>query len=72
MSAIGRGVTVVNLMLHSSELALYCSPFTRTQQELDSVWRHLEEAFRYTRDREITSDGISNVAQLARRIVTQN
>ncbi len=70
--AIKRGVTVINLMLHSSELALHCSPYTKTQDDLDGVWRHLEEAFRYTRDREITSDGISNVAQLARRIVTQN
>ena len=65
--AIGRGVTVVNLMIHSSELALYCSPFTRTQQDLDGVWRHLEEAFRYARNRGIVSEGISDVAYLARQ-----
>jgi hypothetical protein len=70
--AIKRGATVINLMLHSSELALHCSPFSNTQEDLDGVWHHLEEAFRYTRDREMTSDGISNVAQLARRNVMRN
>jgi hypothetical protein len=70
--AIKRGVTVINLTLHSSELALHGSPYSRTEEDLDAVWQHLEEAFRFIRDREITSDGISNVAQLARRNVMQN
>jgi len=70
--AIKRGVTVVNLTLHSSELALHCSPYSQTQVDLDGVWHHLEEAFRYIRDREIVSDGISNVAELARHKAMQN
>jgi len=65
--AVRRGVTVINLMLHSSELALHCSPFTKTQQDLDSVWRHLEEAFCYAQDRGIVSEGISDVARLVRQ-----
>ena len=65
--SIRRGVTVINLVLHSSELALYCSPITKTLQDLDSVWRHLEEAFRYARDCGIASEGISDVALLARQ-----
>ncbi len=63
--AIRRGVTVINLMFHSSELALHCSPFTKTQQDVDSVWRHLEEAFNYCQVRGIASAGISDVARLA-------
>jgi hypothetical protein len=62
--AIKRGVTVINLMLHSSELALHCSPFTKTQDNLDGVWRHLEEAFRYTRDCDIVSERLTDVARL--------
>jgi len=65
-SAIRQGVTVINLMLHSSELALHCSPFTTTQQDLESIWTHLEEAFRYAHDRRIKSEGLSDVARLAR------
>lgn len=64
--AINRGVTVINLMFHSSELSLHCSPFTKTQQNLDNVWRHLEEAFRFARDRGIQSKGISDVALMTR------
>jgi hypothetical protein len=63
--AIRQGVTVINLMLHSSELALHCSPFTTTQHDLDSIWSHLEEAFRYAHDRRIESEGISDVARSA-------
>ena len=65
--AIKRGVTVINLMLHSSELALHCSPFTKTREESAGVWQHLEEAFRYARDCGIASEGISDVALLARQ-----
>jgi hypothetical protein len=64
---IRRGTTVINLSLHSSELALGCSPLTQTQADLDKVWLHLEEAFRYCRDRELVSQGISDVAHLARQ-----
>ena len=65
--AITQGVTVINLMLHSSELALHCSPFTRTVEGLDSIWAHLEDAFRYARDCGIDSEGISDVGRLVRQ-----
>ena len=64
--AVERGATVINLAFHSSELALHCSPFTTTREDRDRVWRHLEEAFRYCRDRGIISQGISDVARLTR------
>lgn len=62
--SIRQGITVINLMLHSSELALDCSPFTRTKQGLESIWMHLEKAFRHVRKLGIESDGISNVGRL--------
>lgn len=65
--AIKRGETVINLMLHSSELALHCSPFTKTQEDSAGVWQHLEEAFRYARDRDIVSEGLTDVARLTLR-----
>jgi len=63
--AIKRGVSVINLMLHSSELALHCSPFSNNQEDLDQVWNHLEDAFRHVRDRDIVSEGLTDVARLA-------
>ena len=63
--AIRQGVTVVNLMLHSSELALHCSPFSKTRQGLESIWTHLGEAFRYARRCGIESAGLSTIARLA-------
>jgi hypothetical protein len=65
--ALGRGATIINLVLHSSELALHCSPFTKSADDLEKVWRHLEDAFRYCRDRRVVSEGISDVALLARQ-----
>jgi hypothetical protein len=63
--ALGQGVTVLNLMLHSSELALGTSPFTQTGAGLNAIWTHLEAAFRYVRDRGLRSEGISDVGRLA-------
>ena len=63
--AIERRVRVINLMLHSSELSLHCSPFTRTSQGLELVWNHLEEAFAYIRNCGIVSERISDVARRA-------
>lgn len=63
--SLERGVSILNLMLHSSELSLYCSPFTRSKRELDAVWKHVEELFGYVKSRNITSDSLSGVADLA-------
>lgn len=62
--AASRGSTALTLVLHSSELAMGCSPFTRTQELHDRLWDHLEEAFRFARQQGIKSEGISSIAQL--------
>lgn len=64
--AIRQGITAVNLMLHSSELALHCSPFSGTREDVNSVWAQLEEAFQFVSSREIESACASDVGQLAR------
>lgn len=63
-NAITQGVTVINLMLHSSELALNCSRFTRSRNNLDRVWAHLSEIFEFTKRREIISQQITEVGRL--------
>ena len=47
--AIRCGVPVLNLMIHSSELALGCSPFSRSKEECTQVWKRLEAILRHVR-----------------------
>jgi len=63
-NAIRQGVTVINLMLHSSELALNCSPFSKSRGSLDRVWAHLAEVFESVRCRNIISQRITEVGRL--------
>jgi len=42
-----RKMPVLNCMIHSSELAVACSPFTRNVEDCEHVWKTLEEVFRY-------------------------
>ncbi|KAB7627883.1 hypothetical protein [Alkalilimnicola sp. S0819] len=52
--AVGRAARapgrVVNLSLHSSELLLGCSPFSRTREQADAVWARLTEVFAKARE----------------------
>jgi hypothetical protein len=64
--ASSRGVNVINLMLHSSELELGCSPFSQSKDDLDKVWHHLEDAFRCAHELGIKSESLSDVARLVR------
>lgn len=66
-AAVAQGVTVVNLMLHSSELALGCSPFSTTPRDVDAVWAHLTGIFSHARRAGILSQGLTQVARLALR-----
>lgn len=43
---IKRGNNNITMMLHSSELALGCSPFSMNQNDLDKVWQQLEYTFK--------------------------
>ena len=51
--AINDGLPILNLMLHSSELALGCSPFTKNEGDLERVWNHIEHLFKYVHSKGI-------------------
>jgi hypothetical protein len=66
-TALEDGVTVINLMLHSSELALGCSPFTKSERNWENVWAHVTDIFAYARRCKIISQGITEVGRLVRQ-----
>ncbi len=61
-SAIEHQVPVLNLMLHSSELSLGCSPFSRTRKDWLHVWTILEELFKHVNEIGVTSASLSSLA----------
>ena len=46
---------IINLFLHSSELALNCSPFTYNSDDHKKVWLILEKTFKYIKKNGIKS-----------------
>lgn len=66
-AAVAQGVRTLNLMLHSSELALGCSPFSRNEHDAGSVWEQLEELFAHIEAAGIRSAALTPTALLARR-----
>jgi hypothetical protein len=63
-AAIRADFPVVNLMLHSSELALGSSPFTRTMFDHQRVWSHLGEIFNYVSGSDLKPVSLSNAGTL--------
>jgi hypothetical protein len=61
--AASRPVPVVNLMLHSSELAYGCSPSTRTHADLNRVWERLELVLRLAREQGFRGIGLTDAAR---------
>jgi hypothetical protein len=66
-AAIRHGMPVLNLMLHSSELALACSPFSRTPEDSAKVWRRLETVFQYVNAMALETITLSQMANLMAR-----
>jgi hypothetical protein len=54
--------TIINMMVHSSELMLGQSPFSRTEADLARLWERLRQAFALVRRCGIKSLGISACA----------
>lgn len=54
----------INYMLHSSELALKCSPITMTINNYNRIWRNLEATFNYINEKGIKSIKISQLIEL--------
>ena len=54
---------IINLMLHSSELALHCSPFTDTNENYKKVWLILENTFKTIREYNLKSLTLSKSSE---------
>lgn len=65
-AAIRQGVRVLNLMLHSSELALGCSPLSRNEDDARRVWLQLAEVFAHVQRAGIRSAALTATARLVR------
>lgn len=64
--AIKAGLPVLNLMLHSSELASGLSPFSRTRVDCERVWKRLEHTFEYVTTIGLRTASLSGAAKLLR------
>ncbi len=53
---------VINMMLHSSELTLHCSPYTKTKNDHKRIWKILENVFNNINKTNYIPTGISNCA----------
>jgi hypothetical protein len=62
--------TVINMMIHSSELMLGQSPFTRTRENLEKLWLGLRDAFVFVQRNKIKSLGITASARMLEEMVT--
>lgn len=62
--AMNSGIRIFNFMLHSSELALNCSPFTENERNYQSVWKALEFVFKNVNNNSIRSVKASELPDL--------
>lgn len=59
--ALRHGSPVLNFMLHSSELALHCSPYSADDVKTQAVWRGIDEIFSYVRRRGLMSRTLAEI-----------
>jgi len=69
-SQLDRRPAIINMMIHSSELMLGQSPFSRTQADCATLWNRLRQAFALLRQSGIPSLGISASAMRLQETVT--
>jgi len=62
-SEIKNKKPVINLFLHSSELAPNCSPFTNNVENYKKVWLILEKTFKYIKTNNIKSSTLTNAGR---------
>ena len=62
-SEIRNKKPVINLFLHSSELAMNCSPFTKNLENYKKVWSILEQTFSYVKMNGIKSLTLTQAAK---------
>lgn len=66
-AALRNGAQVLNLMLHSSELAPACSPSSSTVEQTQLVWNRLAEVLAYARQRGLVSRKLSELGDVLRQ-----
>jgi hypothetical protein len=57
--AITKGLPIINLMFHSSELIAGGSPYSSDERKTKQIWKHIEEMFIFVKRNNLTSLGIS-------------
>ena len=57
---------IINLALHSSELAIDCSPYTDSHEKYVHVWSNIENVFKIIYDNGIKSITLTNAAEIIR------
>ena len=67
INEIGNRKTIINLFLHSSELALNCSPFTNNSDNYKQVWSILEQTFSFIKMKGMKSWGLTQAAKQIKR-----
>ena len=63
---IRNNAPVINLVLHSSELAINCSPYSNNVANYEKVWRILENTFKIIRKNNIVSQTLTKTAEIFR------
>lgn len=63
-NVIEEDLPILNLVLHSSELALGCSPSSSRMEDRDRVWQSLEEVFKYIKGLGIKTSSLSGASTI--------
>jgi hypothetical protein len=69
-SNLARRPGVINMMIHSSELMLGQSPFTRTEADCNKLWERLRQSFALVKRSNIKSLGLSATALRLQEMVS--
>jgi len=71
--AIEKGLPIINLMFHSSELMIGGSPYSLDEKKTEQIWDHIEEVFSFAKCNNFLSLGISkSVVKLKERRYFEN
>jgi len=70
-SGIQDDLPILNFMIHSSELASGCSPFSMNKDDSDQVWKNLETVFNYIKLAGIPSGTLSEIAKSLSQNISQ-
>lgn len=58
--ALKKGLPIINLMFHSSELFTGGSPYSSNEMKTSRIWKHIEEMFAFVKHNNLIPSGISD------------